>query len=175
MKIKFISFLFFMSAYYLMGQTNGIDVSFLPKANYVQRFTYVDRWGQMIGNLITVDFTLDSAGRVTFNTTFIEAEIQKGISTYMIFPTGGSETDIYMYPLLSYSEGHADIDFEKMVKKKIFMWGAESKDKAIQIDDLLPGYYFVDYASCHYSGSYLLQIKNAIITEPSKATPPSSN
>lgn len=134
-----------------------IDVSSLPKANYTERYSCIDRWGAMVGNVIEVDVRLNEEGKITFSTTFIETSLEKNKSTYILFPSSGTETDIFIYKLLSYGDNGFDAD-DTVLKKKIFMWGRENQERAIQIDDLAPGYYYVDYISCNYGGGYVLHI-----------------
>lgn len=139
------------------AQKANIDVSILPKAVYTIRYSSVDRWGEMIGNIIDVDYRLDEEGKISFANALIETTFEKEKATYILFPQGGSETDIVIYQLSNYTSKLFDIGNTKL-KSKIFIWAAADKDRAIRIDDLQPGYYYVSYQSCNYGGGYILHI-----------------
>ena len=135
-----------------------IDASFLPKANYTEKYTWLDRWGNMMGNVINVDLRLDEEGKMTFSTSFIETTLEKNKSTYILFPSSGTETDIFIYQLTEYGP-HSFETQDSILKKKIFMSGHDDIERAIQIDDLKPCYYYVRYLSCNYGGGYVLHIR----------------
>jgi len=158
-------FLAFIVSNPVAGQDITFDVSHLPSANYSQGYSYIDRW-DAVGFNVNVDFRLDSTGEVTFRTSLIVAEMIEGIPSSIAFPVGGSETDIFIYPLLGCSENDFDIDFSQPIKDETFFWGDDLKDIAFLIDDLATGYYFVSYASCHYYGSYVLQVLRPIAGIP---------
>ena len=103
-----------------IAQTSDIDISSLPQAVYTEKYSWVDRWGSMMGNIIYVDFRLDEEEKVTFSTSLIETTLQKDRATYILFPVGGSETDILIYRLNKYGPGDFDIG-DTALKKKIFI------------------------------------------------------
>ncbi|MDX2360963.1 MAG: hypothetical protein QNK23_09165 [Crocinitomicaceae bacterium] len=149
-----ISFLLHTAA---IAQTDEIDVSSLPEASYMQTSGSIDRWGQMYGNLTTVGFRFKEDSSLSFSPSLIHVVLEDSKASYIVFPEGGSETDVFIYKINGMIEGRFDIDYTEL-KEKIFMWGAKPEEKAIQIDDLGPGYFYVSYVSCNYSGSYILHI-----------------
>lgn len=140
------------------AQTEQIDVSSLPKASYTQNFMLLDRYGEVVGNIITVDFRYKEDSTVTFTNSLIETKLEEDTATYILFPPGGSETDIFIYKINGMSQHGFDTDHVEL-KEKIFMWSVQPKERAIRIDDLGPGYYSVSYVSCNYFGSYVLHLK----------------
>jgi len=136
------------------AQNDSIDVSSLPKASYTKEFSSVDRWGEMLGNVITVGFqqTKDASPLL------IETVLEEDKATYIIFPSGGTETDIFIYKINGQDGNNFDIDYTTL-KENVFMLGDEPKEQAIQIDDLGSGYYYVSYISCNYARSYVLHLK----------------
>ena len=155
-KILILFLIIFLQVIISYSQISIPDVLLLPRANAVQKDTFANRWGDM-WNLVTVNFILTNDDKENFNYLLIEAEIKKKRNTYILFPTGGSETDIFIYPILKYTV--EEFVYNKQVKKKIFTFSEAIEDKVIQIDDLPPGFYYVQYVSCHFGESYILWIK----------------
>lgn len=135
-----------------------MDVSALPKGNYTERYWSLDRWGSKMGNIITVQLRTDSLGNLTFRSCLIETTISKDIPTYILFPSSGTETDIFIYEFREDSSHTIEIG-DSVLKKNIIMMYEEDTERAIRIDDLKPGYYYVSYQSCNYGGAYILWIR----------------
>jgi hypothetical protein len=135
-----------------------IDISGLPAAIYNEKYGSLDRWGTKVGNIIKVELKTDSLGELTFSPSLIEIIPEKGKETYILFPSSGTETDIYIYQLNEYSSNTIDAK-DSVLKKNIIMCGDDDLKRAIRIDDLAPGFYYVSYISCSYGGCYILRIK----------------
>lgn len=133
-------------------------MSSLPAASYTEKFWSVDRWGEVRGNIINVDFRYDEDSTITFAPSLIETVLAKDTATFILFPSSGSETDVFIYKINGTNQHSFEMD-RVALKEKIFMWGAEPLERAIQINDLGSGYYYVSYVSCNYFGSYVLHIK----------------
>ena len=155
--------LFFAAAFltfsFSFSQKDTIDVSFLPKANAVQKDTLFDRWGD-VGNIVLVGYRHTDQDEPDFGTSLVEAYISKERPVYIAFPPGGTETDIYLYAIRAYTATYSAVD-TICLKKKIFMWGNSLREKVLQINDLAPGFYYVNYLSCNYGGSYILWIRES--------------
>src|SRR5687767_15842785 len=123
MKSIGISLLFIVASIHVFAQSQ-IDVSSLPKANYIEKYSCIDRWGNMFGNIIYVDLRLNEEGKITFSHSLIETTQEQNRSSYVLFPSSGTETDIFIYKLIKYDINGFEAE-DTLLKKKIFMWGGE--------------------------------------------------
>ncbi len=149
-----------------LGQDSLSDLGFLPKAHTSNSFVEVNRWEGLYGQCIDVQFNRDSLGEIDFSQSLIVALFPDKYLQFIRFPVGGSETDVFIYPITKCTGSELEIDISRRVKEKIFMYGSEPGSRAIRIDDLESGLYYVQYASCHYACSWLLQLARSESSVP---------
>ncbi len=157
MKIKFLSIFILFFPGLAFSQVN-IDLSEFPKACYTQGPSMINPWS--MGDLVQVVYCSIENGQPEIKShAVVEVTLVDSVPTYILFPLGGTETDIFIYPIEKTEDGSILPDHDHLLLKKIIWMGNDRRDQVLQLNELKKGIYYVDYGSCGHSTSYLLHIK----------------